>query len=674
MTMKIKCLLLATLALPAAPALAQDAGTASAGNGEQIVVTGRGLDESPATPAYDTQVIGRDQIVSSASGRLEDALENVAGFQQFRRSDSRSTNPSSQGVTLRALGGNATSRALVLLDGVPMIDPFFGYVPLSAIAPERLENIRVTRGGGSGPFGSGALAGVIELDSADASDLGPFTGSALIDQRGETELSASVAPQLGEGFAVVSGRWDRGQGFFTTPEDDRVPATARAKYDSWSASARVVEPIGDDLTVQVRGLAFEDNRVLRFKGATTGMEGQDVSVRLVGRGPWQFDALAYAQWRNFNNVVVSSTRFVPVLDQKDTPATGQGGKIEVRPPIGGGHTLRLGSDYRRSKGDLKEDAYSAFTGARTEQRFGGGVNTDIGLFAEDDWELGPVVLTGGVRGDRYTIRNGYYRVLSGDGSTVLDDTAFPDRHGWEFSWRGGGVFHATEALRLRAAAYSGLRLPTLNELYRPFAVFPVITNANENLKPERVVGYEAGLDWQATPGVKFTLTAFDNKVKDAITNVTIGTNLRQRRNIDAIRAKGVELGAEARVGKLGFDGSLAYTRARQHNPGTDLDGFRPSQTPAWAESATVSYRPADDMLFSATLRHIGKQFEDDQETDVLPAATTVDLFAQVPIIDRLSFVARAENLFDENVITRNQGGSMDLGAPRTLWAGLRYGF
>jgi outer membrane receptor for ferric coprogen and ferric-rhodotorulic acid len=59
---------------------------------------------------------------------------------------------------------------------------------------------------------------------------------------------------------------------------------------------------------------------------------------------------------------------------------------------------------------------------------------------------------------------------------------------------------------------------------------------------------------------------------------------------------------------------------------------------------------------------------------VLPDATTVDLFAQVPIVERLSFVARAENLFDAEVITRNQGGSMDLGAPRTLWAGLRYGF
>lgn len=674
MTMKIKCLLLATLALPATPVLAQDAAPASSANGRQIVVTGRGLDQTPATPAYDVQQVDRDTIVSTASGRLEDALENVAGFQQFRRSDSRSSNPSAQGVTLRALGGNATSRALVLLDGVPMLDPFFGYVPLSAIAPERLENIRVTRGGGSGPFGSGALAGVIELDSADASDLGLVTGSALIDQRGETELSGSVAPGLGDGFAVVSGRWDRGKGYFTTPEDQRVPASVRAKYDSWSASARVVEPIGSDLTLQLRGLAFEDNRVLRFAGATTGMEGQDVSARLVGRGSWQFDALAYAQWRNFNNVVVSSTRFVPVLDQKDTPASGQGAKFEIRPPVGGGHTLRLGADYRRSKGDLKEDAYSAFTRARTEQRFGGGVNTDVGLFAEDDWELGPVVLTGGVRGDRYTIREGYYRVLNGNGSTVIEDTRFPDRADWEFSWRGGGVFHASEALQLRAAAYSGLRLPTLNELYRPFAVFPVITQANENLKPERLVGYEAGLDWQPTDRVKLTLTAFDNKVKDAITNVTIGTNLRQRRNIDAIRAKGIELGSQVSLGKFSFDGSLAYTHARQRNPGTDLDGFRPSQTPAWAESATLSYRPAERMLFSATVRHVGKQFEDDQETDALPAATTVDLFAQVPIIDRLSFVARAENLFDETVITRNQGGSMDLGMPRTVWAGLRYGF
>ena len=34
-------------------------------------------------------------------------------------------------------------------------------------------------------------------------------------------------------------------------------------------------------------------------GANSTSEGQDASIRIVGRGEWQFDALAYVQARNF---------------------------------------------------------------------------------------------------------------------------------------------------------------------------------------------------------------------------------------------------------------------------------------------------------------------------------------------------------------------------------------
>src|SRR3546814_11788550 len=81
-----------------------------------------------------------------------------------------------------------------------MVDPFFGHIPLSMIAPERLTSIRVTRGGGSGPFGAGALAGTIELDSADADMLGLVSGGLLFNHRGESEASATLAPRLGSGF------------------------------------------------------------------------------------------------------------------------------------------------------------------------------------------------------------------------------------------------------------------------------------------------------------------------------------------------------------------------------------------------------------------------------------------------------------------------------------------
>ena len=119
--MKFAVLPIALLAFPTG-ALAQLADSDPA----KIIVTGAGLPLPPGTPAYGSVVIDRDRLLDSASGRIETILGDVAGFQQFRRSDSRSANPSAQGATLRALGGNASSRTLVLLDGVPMADPFFG--------------------------------------------------------------------------------------------------------------------------------------------------------------------------------------------------------------------------------------------------------------------------------------------------------------------------------------------------------------------------------------------------------------------------------------------------------------------------------------------------------------------------------------------------------------------
>jgi outer membrane receptor protein involved in Fe transport len=659
--------------ISAGPAAAQ--GEAQDGEDkEPIIVTGRGLDATPSVVAYSTVEIDRDQIQSTGSGRIEDALSNVAGFQQFRRSDSRSANPTAQGVTLRALGGNASSRALVLLDGVPMLDPFFGHVPLGALSPNQLASIRVTRGGGAGPFGSGALAGTIELETADAQELGLVSGEVLVNDRGDTEAEASLAPQWDNGYAVVHGRWDRGDGFWTTPKDQRVPASAKAAFDGWSAGARVVQALGPEVELQVRGLAWEDDRTLRFEGADNWTRGEDVSVRVVGRGEWQFDALAYGQWRNFSNIVISSTSFTKTLDQADTPASGYGGKLEIRPPVGGGHTLRIGSDFRQSQGDLAEFRYTA-AGAGNGSRYAGGTNSDLGLFVEDDYTLGPVLLTGGLRADRWSIRDGYHRNLNAAGGT-LEDSVYPDRSGWDFSWRGGASVDVSRGVRLRAAAYTGLRLPTVNELYRPFVVFPVTTNANAALENERLRGFEAGLDVIADDGIEFSLTAFTNKVRNAIANVTVATNTRQRQNLDAIRSQGIELSTHIGQGPLKFSGTLALTDSEVEASGIQaaLDGNRPAQTPAFSASATLSYQPTDAMHFGATLRHVGKQFEGDLEDDALPAATTLDLFGEVEVLDRLSLVVRAENVFDEKVVTRNQAGSMDLGAPATVWGGIRYGF
>ena len=237
------------------------------------------------------------------------------------------------------------------------------------------------------------------------------------------------------------------------------------------------------------------------------------------------------------------------------------------------------------------------------------------------------------------------------------------------------LYRANPLIALRAAAYSGLRLPTLNELYRPFVVFPVVTQANAALENERLEGFEAGVDLTPSSGVKLSLTAFDNRVKNAVANVTLGTNLRQRRNIDAIRARGLEAAASANVGRLSFDASASWTDAEARGSGfaAVLDGNRPSQTPRFVGGASLAWRPAEAWLLSATIRHVGAQFEDDRETNLLPAATTLDAYAQIPLLRDVALVLRGENLTDETIITRNQSGSIDLGVPRTVWAGVKIG-
>ena len=667
------CHLLAALgaALPAAAAAQVSVPPDQAASAE-IVVSGTGLAPPPAAPAYATQEIGAERLASTASGRIEDALSSIAGFQQFRRSDSRSANPSAQGVTLRALGGNATSRSLVLLDGVPLADPFFGYIPFSALAPERLARARVTRGGGAGAFGAGAVAGTIELESAGPDQLGLLSGEALSDDRGETALSGTIAPQLGSGFAVASARWDRGQGFYTAPASQRVAASARARYDSWSASLRGVAPLAPGIELQARGLVYGDARTLRFVGADSTSSGQDASLRVVGKGRWQFDALAYLQARNFSNVVISSASFRKTLDQRATPSTGWGGKLELRPPISRAVVLRLGTDWRVASGTMFENAYSGVTGLVTARRRAGGRSSDLGFYTETDWRLGALTLTGGLRADRWTITEGYFTEANAAG-TVTINNRFADRSGWQASLRGGAVLQLGGGLDLRGSAYTGLRLPTLNELYRPFTVFPVVTRANAGLVNERLVGFEAGFDWTPGDTLHLSATAFDNKVEHAIANVTIAANLRERRNVDAVHARGVELGLGARRGTVSLDGSLAWTHARIEASGASLAlaGKRPAQTPELAASATLSWQPRPGWRLALTAKHVGAQYEDDLQTDLLPAATTLDAFAALPLSNRVQLVLRGENLTGTAVVTRNQGGSIDLGAPRTLWAGFR---
>ena len=402
-----------------------------------IVITGTALPEAKAERVYGVDRIGRREIEQSPSHELDQLLKDVPGLQLFRRSDARSGHPTSQGVTLRALGGNASSRALLVLDGVPQSDPFGGWVNWPAYDPADLAQVRVVRGGGSVGNGPGALAGTIDMTSR--SDTG-VSGEVDGGSRDSLEARGRAGVSAGGGTLSLSGRFERSDGFIPITSSTRGPADERAPYREWSGRGRWVVPLGGETEAQ----ASVDG-VPRLAHARHGLQHQSHQRRRRIASPgWarpvaveRARILAMAQsdeqLRQRQYGRASATR---VSLQDSVPSHGLGGSVELRPPMPAGIELRLGADARRTDGESRE-LFTYVAGEPTRRRFAGGETCTSGAFAE---------ASGGARrGDADAgraarsladQRRAFVRAAIATGAVLRDEHDAP-RDGWLPTARGG---------------------------------------------------------------------------------------------------------------------------------------------------------------------------------------------------------------------------------------------
>ena len=575
---------------------------------------------------------------------------------------------------------------------MPQTDPFGGWIAWPAYDPRRLGRVRVMRGGGTGANGPGALAGTIELDSAAPDDAAGLAAGLAYGSRDSRDAFAAYGARLGDGFVSVSGAFARGEGFVPVVEGQRGPADRPSPYTQASLAARGVAPLSATVELQANVSAFADKRERGTAFSEIETRGADASLRLVGRGALPFSALAYVQTRDFSNrfAAVGTGRALATqtLDQYSVPATGLGARFEIRPRLGPA-ALRLGADWRATAGRTQE-LFQFVAGAPTRGRVAGGRTRTLGAFAEASLEAGPLIVTGGGRIDHWRIAGGQLTERLLAGQALLTDAAFPDRGGWEPTARFGLALRAAAPLTLRAAAYLGWRLPTLNELYRPFRVGTDATAANDALAPERLEGIEAGVELRPAPGARFGLTFFANRLTDAIANVTLGQGpgvfagvgfvaaggqYRRRQNVDAVESKGIEIDAGLDLGRVHLAAGYSFADARVRAAGVAaaLDGLRPAQTPRHSLTATLSWHGPRGVFASAGLRYVSSQSEDDLNAQSIPDALTFDAAASLPLLGGLALDARAENLTGARVVAGISGtGIVERATPRTLWLGLSW--
>jgi len=155
--------------------------------GETVVTASRAPRLRTEVPA-DVTVLERTDLEQSASPLLDDVLRKIPDVGTFRRSSSRVADPSSQGLNLRGVGPSAVSRALVLVDGLPLNDPFGGWVYWQSVPGLSIGSVEIVPGGSSVLYGTTALGGVINVRSRPLDVAG-----AEADVGGHAGLLASLA-------------------------------------------------------------------------------------------------------------------------------------------------------------------------------------------------------------------------------------------------------------------------------------------------------------------------------------------------------------------------------------------------------------------------------------------------------------------------------------------------
>ena len=657
-----------------------------------VLVTGARLPAAPSDAAFSIETLDRTDLTEAASLTLDQILRTAPGFSLFRRSTSLEANPTSQGASLRGIGPNGAGRALVLLDDTPQNDPFGGWVAWSALPAARIERVEIRRGGGAGPYGAGALTGVVSLESRSG-DLRMSEISLAAGERGAVAGSLSAAPAPpGLRIRPMAGiAWTTTQGGPAIDPARRGSVDEDLAADTRAAWLNVhgLALAGAESALSLAG--FSEHRATGVIGGSNVQEGMDASLRMAGGGTVAWRLVAWGKTRNLRNRVVAAnstrTASTVTLDQIATPAHAVGGLAAVRARRGE-WTLETGLDLRIAEGETREFFRNQGQGF-TRSRVAGGRQTILGAYIETSRVAGPWTLSAAARADAW--RNDAAKRLERDtatGAPTLNDPP-PARDGAAPTARLGAAYALSPSTSARASVYSGFRPPTLNELHRPFRVGNDVTEANGGLTPERLVGADIGYEGSfANDALSIDIGIYWNRLTDAIGNVTIaqgpgsyprvgflpaGGALRERRNLGAVEAIGLEMtGDWALTAHWGLDFGLAWSEAEVSGGAAarDLTGKRPAQTPRLQGRLATTWR-SENWRLLAGLSHIGDQFEDDLNTRTLRAATTLDARIERVFPGGLSVVLSGDNLTNEAVAVGVAGdGLVSLGAPRRVMAGV----
>jgi len=643
-----------------------------------ITQTANRIEDTPESVV----AISQDDLKSTAAQTLDDKLRQIPGFTLFRRTGSRTANPTTQGVSLRGTGPSGASRALVLVDGVPVNDPFGGWVYWGRIPSEGISEVEVLRGPAGDLYGSAAIGGVVSITTKEPSRRPTLDLDLSYGNENTANLSGFGSASVGKWVGSVSAEVFRTDGFIAVdeparglvdlPSDVRRIAFSPMMERKFGEGTRIFASAGYYDERRHNGTPLQNNDT-RIQNLTVG--GENAAPRF---GNFSFRAYSSLQIYHQSFSAVESDRNGESLTRLQTvPAQIVGFNGKWSTTLWKKYVLLGGIDTYEVRGRSDEIGFSS--GRAVSISTAGGREFTFGGYFGGVMPIGSrLSLSGGIRYDRWRNYSGLTATRSLI-STQASESVFPARSEDAVSPRFSALFRATRNVAFTASFATGFRQPTLNELYRAFRVGNVLTLSNENLRAEHAHNGEGGIIITALGGRLYAReNAFCNEVSDPVANVTINIapNLitRQRQNLGRTRACGVESDMQLKV-LPEFSVSAGYlfvdSRVISFPADRSLEGLRVPQVARHQFTAQLQYSASRIANIGLQLRTGSAQYDDDQNQFRLAGFFIGDVFVAKRLGRNFDLFAASENVFDSK-IEAARTPLLSLSTPRTFRVGLRF--
>jgi outer membrane receptor protein involved in Fe transport len=634
--------------------------------------------ESPVS----TRELSQQALNTTAAITLDGKMRQLPGVELYRRSSSLVANPSSQGLSLRALGSTAASRTLLTEDDVPLNDPFAGWIHWQEQPELSIERIELVRGGASDLYGSSAIGGVVSIvpvrPTTNLAEIRASSGS-----EGTNDDTFLLESNHGPWGLLAAGGIIGSDGYTQEAPFQRGPVDIASNVHSQNALI-LAEHVHGPLRLFVRANGMNDHR----NNGTPDQTNATRVWRYATGSDWQsphngtLGVRVYGSTEHFRQVFSSILNTPNTADPacsyrcgenptrfSHTPENELGAVAHWTQPLGAGFVIVAGADTHDVRVWDNEQTYgatAALTNLHDHQR-------DSAGYAEAMWVRGGWTLTASARLDWFQNYDGQSLLWTGSAWTpsANQPPQFAQR---VFDPRIGLSRKLGDHWALSATAFRAFRAPSPNELYRTTQVGNQLTTPNGNLLSERATGWETGIATERRWGT-VRASYFLTQVNRPIVAVTINPNsspiLLTRENLGQIESKGVSLDYElAPLRWLAVDGGYQYAHATVSRGTQDLGNWIPEVARNLATMNVRAWRPAIGTL-NLQGRLSGRQFDDDANANLLHGFFRLDAYASHDFGKRFQVFGAGENLLNRQIEV-GKTPTTTLGSPRVARAGILF--